>query len=477
MALSMLDRGRTVAPRGYNRWFIPPAALAVHLSIGEVYAFSVFKTPLQDHFGTSLTPIGIIFSIAIVMLGLSAAVGGRWVERAGPRKAMALAGLCWSSGFVVAAFGVATDQLWIVYLGYGVIGGIGLGIGYISPVSTLIKWFPDRPGMATGLAIMGFGGGALIASPLSEQLLSTYAPEPQDAIVPAFLTLAAIYFVAMMLGAFTVRVPADDWKPEGWSPPAQEKRSLVTRRNVTATNAIKTPQFWFLWTVLFCNVTAGIGILEQAAPMVQDFFPGTTAAAAAGYVGLLSLCNMSGRFIWSSTSDVIGRKPMYMTYLGVGAVLYFLVASMGTTGIGLFVILTGIILSFYGGGFATVPAYLKDLFGTAEVGAIHGRLLTAWSAAGVAGPLIVNGLADLQEGNGVEGADLYTLSLYIMVGVLAVGFIANMMIKPVDERFQEPETETGAARDDEERFTRDGEPARTGSEQTAQPTTTTSRSQ
>ena len=475
MALSMLDRGRTVAPRGYNRWFIPPAALAVHLSIGEVYAFSVFKTPLQDHFGTSLTPIGIIFSIAIVMLGLSAAVGGRWVERAGPRKAMALAGLCWSLGFVVAAFGVATDQLWIVYLGYGVIGGIGLGIGYISPVSTLIKWFPDRPGMATGLAIMGFGGGALIASPLSEQLLSTYASEPQDAIVPAFLTLAAIYFVAMMLGAFTVRVPADDWKPEGWSPPAQEKRSLVTRRNVTATNAIKTPQFWFLWTVLFCNVTAGIGILEQAAPMVQDFFPGTTAAAAAGYVGLLSLCNMSGRFIWSSTSDVIGRKPMYMTYLGVGAVLYFLVASMGTTGIGLFVILTGIILSFYGGGFATVPAYLKDLFGTAEVGAIHGRLLTAWSAAGVAGPLIVNGLADLQEGNGVEGADLYTLSLYIMVGVLAVGFIANMMIKPVDERFQE--TETGTARDDEERFTRDGEPARTGSEQTAQPTTTTSRSQ
>ena len=231
MALSMLDRERTIAPRGYNRWLIPPAALAVHLSIGEVYAFSVFKTPLQDHFGTSLTPIGIIFSIAIVMLGLSAAFGGRWVERAGPRKAMALAGLCWSTGFVVAALGVASDQLWIVYLGYGVIGGIGLGIGYISPVSTLIKWFPDRPGMATGLAIMGFGGGALIASPLSEQLLSTYASEPQDAIVPAFLTLAAIYFVAMMLGAFTVRVPADGWKPEGWSPP--EPRSARSSRSAT----------------------------------------------------------------------------------------------------------------------------------------------------------------------------------------------------------------------------------------------------
>jgi len=459
--LSMLDRERTIAPRGYNRWFIPPAALAVHLSIGEVYAFSVFKTPLQEHFGTSLTPIGIIFSIAIVMLGLSAAFGGRWMERVGPRKAMALSAVCWSTGFLVASVGVATEQLWIVYLGYGVIGGIGLGIGYISPVSTLIKWFPDRPGMATGLAIMGFGGGALIASPLSEQLLSLYADQPQDAIVPAFLTLSAVYFVAMMLGAFTVRVPADDWKPEGYTPRKKDESSLITTANVTATNAIKTPQFWLLWTVLFCNVTAGIGILEQAAPMVEDFFPAVTAAAAAGYVGLLSLCNMSGRFVWSSTSDVIGRKLTYMLYLGAGAALYFLVASIGTSTIALFVIFTGIILSFYGGGFATVPAYLKDLFGTVEVGAIHGRLLTAWSAAGVAGPLIVNGLADMQKADGKEGADLYTLSLYIMVGVLVVGFIANLMIRPVNERFHEPEPERDAGstaeRDEEERFTRTDE--------------------
>jgi hypothetical protein len=332
--------------------------------------------------------------------------------------------------------------------------------------------------MATGLAIMGFGGGALIASPLSEQLLSLYAAKPQDAIVPAFLTLGAIYLVTMLAGAFTVRVPADDWKPEGWSPPERESRSLVTGANVTATNAIKTPQFWMLWTVLFCNVTAGIGILEQAAPMVQDFFPSVTAAAAAGYVGLLSLCNMSGRIVWSSTSDVIGRKLTYMMYLGVGAALYFLVASTGTASIALFVVLTGIILSFYGGGFATVPAYLKDLFGTIEVGAIHGRLLTAWSAAGVAGPLIVNGLADIQEANGKEGADLYTLSLFIMVGVLVVGFIANLMLRPVNARFHEPErTETPAARrDEEERFTRTGErepePARAGAR-----TMTTTRSE
>ena len=462
--MSLLDRERTVAPRGYNRWLIPPAALAVHLSIGEIYAFSVFKVPLKDHFGTGLTPIGIIFSISIAMLGLSAAFGGRWVERAGPRKAMALAAVCWGSGFLIGAAGVATTQLWIVYLGIGFIGGIGLGIGYISPVSTLIKWFPDRPGMATGLAIMGFGGGALIASPLEAKLLSSFADQPQDAIVGSFVVLGCIYFVMMMLGAMAVRVPPDGWAPEGWTPRKQGARSMITTASVTATNAIKTPQFWLLWTVLFCNVTAGIGILEQAAPMIQDFFPSVAAAAAAGFVGLLSLCNMSGRFGWSSTSDVIGRKPTYMMFLGVGAVCYLLLAIAGTASVAVFVILTGIILSFYGGGFATVPAYLKDLFGTIEVGAIHGRLLTAWSAAGIAGPLIVNGLADHETSVGKSGSDLYTISLFIMVGVLVVGFIANLMIRPVHERFHEADR-TAAGR--EERFARDGEPA------TASPTPST----
>src|SRR3954464_136720 len=386
--LSILDREHTVAPAGYSRWLIPPAALAVHLCIGQAYATSVYKTSLVKHFDASLTSVGVVFSIAIVMLGLSAAVGGTWVERSGPRKAMCLAACCRSAGFAISALGVTANQLWLVYLGYGVIGGIGLGIGYISPVSTLIKWFPDRPGLATGLAIMGFGGGALIASPLSDALLSAYGTDPADAIAPAFLTLGAIYFLMMMIRAFTVRLPAEGWQPDGWSPEQTAERHLVTRGNVTAANAIRTPQFWLLWTVLFCNVTAGIGILEQVAPMIQDFFGSVTAAAAAGFVGLLSLCNMSGRFGWSSTSDVIGRKPTYMMFLGVGAICYFLIAVAGTTSVAVFVILTGIILSFYGGGFATVPAYLKDLFGTIEVGAIHGRLLTAWSAAGIVGPLI-----------------------------------------------------------------------------------------
>jgi MFS family permease len=369
------------------------------------------------------------------MLGLSAAVFGTWVERAGPRAAMFTAALCWSGGFAIGALGVATSQLWLVYLGYGVVGGIGLGIGYISPVSTLIKWFPDRPGLATGLAIMGFGGGALIASPLSSTLLETYASNPVNAIVPSFLTLGAIYLVSMMIGAFVVRLPAEGWQPEGWTPPTEEETGdLQTTADVSASSSIRTPQFWLLWTVLFCNVTAGIGLLEQASPMIQDYFS-VEAAAAAGFVGLLSLANMAGRIGWSSTSDYIGRKPTYMMYLGVGAVLYFVLAAFGASSLVLFLLVTVVILSFYGGGFATIPAYLKDMFGVAQVGAIHGRLLTAWSCAGVAGPLIINAIADYQIAAGRTGADLYTLSLYIMVGVLAVGFVANLLVRPVNPRF------------------------------------------
>ncbi len=430
------SRDRTIAGPGFNRWLIPPAALMVHLSIGQIYAFSVFKNPLVERFDTGLTPIGIIFSISIVMLGLSAAVFGTWVERAGPRAAMFTAALCWAGGFFIGALGVATTQLWLVYLGYGFLGGIGLGIGYISPVSTLIKWFPDRPGLATGLAIMGFGGGALIASPLTSTLLGAFASDPADAIVPSFLTMGAVYLVAMLAGAFIVRVPAEGWRPEGWTPPTEsETSSLQTTADVSADSAIRTPQFWLLWVILFCNVTAGIGLLEQASPMIQDFFSDVSPEAAAGFVGLLSLANMGGRILWSSTSDYIGRKPTYIMYLGVGTVLYFVLASLGASALALFVLVTVVIISFYGGGFATVPAYLKDLFGTAQVGAIHGRLLTAWSAAGVAEPLIVNAIADYQTAAGRTGADLYTLSLFIMVGVLVVGFVANLLVRPVDPTF------------------------------------------
>ncbi len=441
--MSVLDKKAIVAHPGYSRWLIPPAALAVHLSIGQVYAFSVFKNSLVASFDTSLTAIGWVFSISIVMLGLSAAVLGTWVERSGPRKAMLVAALCWGTGFVVGSAGIASGQLWLLYLGYGVIGGIGLGIGYISPVSTLIKWFPDRPGLATGMAIMGFGGGALIASPLSNRLMSLYDPgfvatEPGavasgSALAQTFLTLGIVYTAFMLIGAALVRVP-----PGHGDDSTAEHSPGTNGALVRASSAIRTPQFWFLWVVLFCNVTAGIGILEQAAPMIQDFFRDAegstvTAAAAGGFVGVLSLANMLGRFVWSSLSDRIGRKPTYVMYLGVGLVLYLLLALFGSVSPLVFVALAAVIISYYGGGFATVPAYLKDLFGTLEVGAIHGRLLTAWAAAGVAGPLIVNGILDrIGEPGNLVAAD-YRPALLTMVGVLAVGFLANLMIRPVAE--------------------------------------------
>ncbi|MGY1601210.1 OFA family MFS transporter [Geodermatophilus sp. SYSU D00815] len=450
---AFLARERIVAKPGFNRWLIPPAALAVHLCIGQAYATSVYKTALVEHFDTSLTAIGIIFSIAIVMLGLSAAVFGTWVDRNGPRAAMFVAAVCWSVGFLVGSLGIATSQLWLVYLGYGVIGGIGLGIGYISPVSTLIKWFPDRPGLATGMAIMGFGGGALIASPLSRQLMSWYDPsydaaDPTSvpngtAVALLFLTLGLAYLVFMLFGALIVRVPADDWRPAGFDPSTVKQKALVTTENVSARNAPKTPQFWLLWTVLFCNVTAGIGILEQAAPMIQDFFRRgdgslVAASAAAGFVGVLSLFNMGGRFAWSTTSDYIGRKNIYMLYLGLGMVLYFVLATLGTTATWVFVLTAAVIISFYGGGFATIPAYLRDLFGIYQVGAIHGRLLTAWSAAGVAGPLIVNGVLDTRGTPGQLVAGDYRPALFIMIGLLAVGFVANLLVRPVADKWHEP---------------------------------------
>ena len=439
--MNLLDRSRTIAPRGYNRWLVPPAALAVHLSIGQVYSFSVLKEPLIEKFFADShagTPIAVIFSIAIVMLGLSAAFGGVWMERNGPRKAMALSAALWVTGFLVAALGVNLSQLWLVYLGYGVIGGMGLGIGYISPVSTLIKWFPDRPGLATGMAIMGFGGGALVAAPLTQRFLTVLGPSPVEALVPTLLTLAAIYAVLMTAGASMIRLPAPGWKPQGWTPTVKAG-AMQTHADVRVAKAVRTPQFYLLWIVLFVNVTAGIGILEDAKPMILDFFPGTvTEAAATGFVGLLSLANLAGRFGWSSLSDHLGRKRTYMMYPGLGAGLYALLASTGKVSSALFVVLAFFILSFYGGGFATIPAYLKDLFGKLEVGAIHGRLLTAWSAAGVAGPLIVNTIVDGRREAGITGADLYLPSMYVMVGLLVIGFVANLLVRPVDEKHHEP---------------------------------------
>jgi MFS family permease len=441
---SSLDRQNTVAPPGYNRFLVPPAALAVHLSIGQAYAFSTFNLPLTRVIGiTHSTPadwdlkqIGWVFSIAIAILGLSAAGFGRWVERAGPRKSMFVAALCFGGGFIVSAFGIHLHQLWLLYLGYGVLGGCGLGIGYISPVSTLIKWFPDRPGMATGLAIMGFGGGALIGAPLSVLLMAHFKTPASNGVLETFVTMGVIYFMFMMIGVYAARVPAPDWKPAGWIPPVQPKQ-LVTAAHVAVDTAWRTPQFWLLWVVLCMNVTAGIGVLGQASPMIQEIFTGRVSpSAAAGFVGLISLFNMVGRFCWATTSDYIGRRNTYMIFFLLGILLYSTVPTLGHLGTTpLFVAAFCIILSMYGGGFATIPAYLRDMFGTYQVGAIHGRLLTAWSVAGVLGPVLVNYIRQYQIDNGVPKAQAYSVTMYIMCGLLLIGFLCNFAMRPVDQKY------------------------------------------
>ena len=454
---SLLDRSRTVAGPGYNRWLVPPAALAIHLAIGQAYAFSVFKKPLGALISgnpdapapTDWTPgqLGVIFSIAIVLLGLSAAIFGKWLERVGPRKAMMASALCFGGGFFIAALGVHLHSIWLVYFGYGFVGGIGLGIGYISPVSTLIKWFSDRRGVATGMAIMGFGGGAMIGSPLAVALMDRFKDTAPQGVAPTFLAMGLIYLLFMQFGVWSIRVPADDWKPAGYVP-SNEHNALITTGNVTADNAIKTPQFWLLWVVLCMNVTAGIGVLETASPLIQETFSdtalgagrGVTAAAAAGFVGLLSLFNLLGRFFWSSASDKLGRKTTYAIYFGLGILLYALVPTLGEGAqLTLFVVVACVILSMYGGGFATIPAYLSDLFGKMQVGAIHGRLLTAWSTAGVLGPVIVNYLHTSAKAKGLAGAAAYQSVFYTMAALLVVGLIANFLVRPVAEKYFEKE--------------------------------------
>ncbi|SAK45699.1 L-lactate MFS transporter [Caballeronia ptereochthonis] len=433
----------TIARPGFSRWMVPPAALAVHLCIGQAYAFSVFNAPLTKVIGItqsapddwSLTTLGWIFSLAIAFLGLSAAFAGKWLEKVGPRRTMFTAACCFGGGFLVAALGVYLHQIVLLYLGYGVIGGIGLGLGYVSPVSTLIRWFPDRRGMATGMAIMGFGGGAMIAAPGSVALMNHFKSATSVGVAETFLVLGVLYFISMTIGALAIRIPPADWKPAGWTPPVTANK-MITKNHVHIDQALRTPQFYLLWLVLFLNVTAGIGVLGQASVMIQESFKASvTAGAAAGFVGLLSLFNMGGRFVWASASDWIGRKNTYFVFFVLGAVLYFLVPQFASAGnIALFVLAYGVILSMYGGGFATIPAYLADMFGTAFVGGIHGRLLTAWAAAGVAGPVLVNYIRAYEVAHGVAKADAYTMTLHIMAALLVIGFLCNLLIARVHEK-------------------------------------------
>ena len=482
----VLDRERIIAKPGFNRWLVPPAALAIHLCIGMAYGFSVFWLPLSRALGAEtpascadlnligalfttecnwrVADLGWIYTLFFVLLGCSAAIWGGWLERVGPRKAGFVSACCWCGGMLVAALGVMTHQLWLMWLGAGVIGGIGLGLGYISPVSTLIKWFPDRRGMATGMAIMGFGGGAMIGAPLANILMNYFKTDTTVGVWQTFVVMAIIYFAFMLGGAFGYRIPPAGWRPEGWTPPVA-KNTMITTRHVHLRNAHKTPQFWLIWVVLCLNVSAGIGVIGMASPMLQEIFAGSLiglpelsfsqldtaqkaqiAAIAAGFAGLLSLFNIGGRFFWASLSDKIGRKNTYFAFFIIGIVLYAAAPTLAEMGSkALFVLAFGIILSMYGGGFATIPAYLADIFGTQFVGAIHGRLLTAWATAGIVGPVVVNYIREAQIAAGVApGPALYSGTMYILAGMLALGLVANAFIRPLADKWFMSEEEVAS---------------------------------
>lgn len=486
---SFFSKERTVAGPGFNRWLVPPAALAIHLCIGMAYGFSVFWLPLSKSLGIThsiacgpesgifqamfttscdwkVSALSVTFEIFIAVLGIAAALWGGWLEHAGPRKAGAIAAVCWGGGMFLGGIGAMMHQLWLIWLGCGVIGGVGQGLGYISPVSTLIKWFPDRRGMATGMAIMGYGGGASIGAPLAVMLMKHFSSATSVGVAQTLMVMGIIYFAVMMMGAIGYRVPPNGWKPEGWSPPSPEtSKAMVTHKHVHLDKAWKTRQFWLIWAVLCLNVTAGIGVLSMASPMLQEVFGGKLvglqiafndltpdqkvqiAAVAAGFAGLLSLFNSLGRFFWASISDWIGRKNTYFTFFILGMVLYASAPSLGHTGsVTLFVLAFCVILTMYGGGFATVPAYLADMFGTQMVGAIHGRLLTAWSTAGIAGPVLINYVREFQLSHGVQKADAYDITMYILVGLLLLGLVSNALIRPVESRHHMTDEELEAER-------------------------------
>ncbi len=473
-----LDKERTIAGVGFNRWLVPPAALAIHLCIGMAYGFSVFWLPLSKALGIKeaikcgpevgffqelfvstcdwkVSTLGWMYTLFFVFLGCAAAIWGGWLERAGPRKAGVVSALCWCGGMLISALGIHLHQFWLMILGSGVIGGIGLGLGYISPVSTLIKWFPDKRGMATGMAIMGFGGGAMIGSPLAAELMKMFATATDVGVTQTFVVMALVYFVFMMGGALGYRVPPTGWKPAGWTAPAaQSGNAMITQHHVHVNKVWGIPQFWLVWIALCMNVSAGIGVIGMASPMLQEIFGGTLigvqakfveldktqlgaiAGVAAGFAALLSLFNIGGRFFWASLSDKLGRKATYVVFFVLGGLLYASIPSSAAAGSKLmFVGAVCIILSMYGGGFSTVPAYLADLFGTQMVGAIHGRLLTAWAFAGILGPIVVNYMRDYQLGLGLPREQVYNQTMYILVGMLVVGLVANLLVRPVADKY------------------------------------------
>jgi MFS family permease len=413
-----------------NRWLIPIGAVLVHICIGSVYAWSTFNRPIHALFPNDpwwFSPPYTTFSTALILLGLSAAFGGPWVERRGPRVAATAAAVLFGTGLVIGGIGLALKQSFLVFLGMGVIGGMGCGLGYIAPVSTLVKWFPDRRGMATGMAIMGFGGGAFLAGYLNVYFMNLFG------VARTIIALGVVYFIIMMIGARLLHRPPEGWLPEGWSPPVHQDK-MITSLRLSRNEAIQTVQFYLLWAILFINVTAGIGILAQASPMMQDMFQ-KTALQAAAVVSLISLFNAGGRFFWASFSDYIGRRNTYLTFFVTQVILFLLIPGLAGRGEwAIFEAALFVVFTMYGGGFATIPAFLADMFGADNVGAIHGVLLTSWSAAAIAGPVIITELSSNAKAHLSPGASkihIYDQPLEVLAGLLAVGFVLTLLVRPV----------------------------------------------
>lgn len=402
-----------------NRWLIAGAAVVMQIALGAVYAWSVFRIPLVHGFGWTISEVTWAFTIAILTLGFAAFFGGLWMAKSGPRIVGIVGGVFYGVGVFLASF--SDRGLWVLYLTYGILGGIGIGLGYIVPVATLVKWFPDRRGFITGIAVAGFGAGALITAPIATRLIAT------QGVLQTFAILGIAYFIVVVGAALFMQNPPENYRPAGWEPTAAQTAERAAQ-DFRLGEALKSWQWYALWALLFLNVSAGISIISQAAPMAEEI-TGVSALAAAGMVGIISIANGAGRFLWAWLSDYIGRRWVFLTMFLLQALIFFLLPHVTT--FSLFTILALIVLLCYGGGFGTMPAFAADYFGPRNVGSIYGLMLTAWGFGGVLGPLLI---AYIRQNTGV-----YTQALYIIAVIMLLSAILPFIIRP-------PRTQPEAAR-------------------------------
>ena len=393
-----------------NRWVIAIAGVFLQIALGAVYAWSVFRVPLSKQFGWSISQVTLTFTISIFILGFAAFFGGLWMNRKGPRIVAMTAAVLYGLGVFLASF--SANKLWWLYLSYGFIGGLGLGLGYIVPVATLVKWFPDRRGLITGIAVGGFGAGALITAPVASRLIQMVG------VLPTFAYLGIAYLVIALIASSFMQNPPDGWQPEGWTPSAKQTAQRATHDYALA-EALKTWQWWALWMLLFLNTSAGISVISQEGPIFQEL-TGVTAVVAGGMVGIASLGNGVGRVFWAWLSDLITRRVTFGVMFLVQVALFWFLPSITVPAV--MTTITFVVLMCYGGGFGTMPAFTADYFGPKNVGPIYGLMLTAWSFASVFGPLYI---ARMRETTGH-----YAGALHVIAIVMAISILLPIIVRP-----------------------------------------------